>query len=599
MAFTPLPNSHYYLVAEHSGKVLEVKDASHADGAIIQQNAAKPFAESTHQQFTFNDGGERIYVLRVKHSQKVIDIAGGSKDDRIAVQQYGWHGVDHERFRIIDAGDGCVFLEAVHSGKVLEVYGEEKGDEKPVLQYHNHYSGKNKHQRFRPVLAEEGFAPSSLPGFTSPSQIVRDVTLGITGLIPTAGGAIKGVVGMLWPDAGPSLIWNQVMRYIESYVESRLEEVRITALRNTIEGAKANLRTFVDLVPGTEKATKLVSTITALNQVDRPFFDIHSAERTLSYLVTIGTIKLTLLQEAARYYADIAKQTDDPNKAVHMKELRDGIAEYTRAAKAFRAAAMKARVDRIGRDFRVIPVGREYHDFTHSVTLKDGADGREMQIYSNRNGNTEETKNKLWNIRKALVEAQFGAQLDAILAPSLLWGAFDPDKPRPTSKTVKANVGPWGSVHDPIALADGKGIARIELWADAQLRGIRITNRSAERHMVGAELGTYCGSLDLAADEYIVGVYGSAYYYVHSLFVETNFGRRLGGGNFHQAYRFQADLPPELSARLVDITASGGPKNVDSIRLDWEYALQGEYPVLLTEAVDEGDEAERLADELQ
>ncbi|MEO8673239.1 MAG: RICIN domain-containing protein [Tahibacter sp.] len=574
MAFVPSPGSYYYLVAEHSNKVLEVAGASGEQGALIQQNTPKPFLDSYHQQFIFNENGsERIYVLRVRHSQQVIDVEAGSKNDGAKVQQYSWHAVDFQRFRVIDAGDGSFFLEAVHSGKVLDVAQADTGDAKVVVQHANHYNGTNKHQRFRAVLAEAGFDPMQLPTFTNPSQVVRDVTLGIAGLIPEAGGAVKGLVGFLWKDQSSTMIWNQVLRYIESYVESRLEQVRITALSNTVEGARTNLSEFVTLANGAERATKLVATITALNQVDRPFFNRDSAERTLSYFVAIGTIKLTLLQEQARFYAENAGIPNDDNKAAHMVALRRGITEYTVAARHLRDDILKSRVDRIGRTFTVIPVGRSYHDFTSEVTLTDNVDNRQMMLRSNRDGNSDATKDLVFAQRKKVVEAQFGAKLDAILAPSMTWESFDPDKKRPVKQTVSRHVGPWGTLHTDTALAGGHGIAKIELWSDNQLRGIRITNRQGQQQMCGAQKGNSV-SIALKAGEVITGVYGSAYYYVHSLFLETSFGQRIGAGEFHRAYRFQADLPPELRAGVVDIHAAGSTVAVDGLRFDFAYELE-------------------------
>lgn len=584
MAFVPIPGSHYYLVAEHSNKVLEVADASGAQGAVIQQNAPKPFLDSFHQQFAFNENGERIYVLRVRHSQQVIDIEAGSKNDGAKVQQYSWHSVDHERFRVIDAGDGSFFLEAVHSGKVLDVSHADMGDAKAVVQHANHYVATNKHQRFRAVLAEEGFEPLQLPGFTNPSQMVRDATLGIAGLVPEVGGAVKGVVSFLWKDQSSTMIWNQVLRYIESYVESRLEQARITELRDRVEGARTNLLEFVALNNGTERATKLVSTITALNQVDRPFFNRSSAERTLSYFVTIGTIKLTLLQEQARFYAENAGLATDENKAAHMVALRRGIAEYTDAARYLRGIILDSRLDRIGRAFTVIPVGRSHHDFTYEVTLTDGADNRQMMLRSSRDGDSEPTKERVLAQRRRVVEAQFGAKLDAVLAPSLAWESFDPDKKRPVKQTVSRKVGPWGTLHTDTALAGGQGIAKIELWGDNQLRGIRITNRNGQQQMCGAQKGN-SASITLKVGEVITGVYGSAYYYVHSLFLETSFGQRIGAGEFHRAYRFQADLPPELRAGVVDIHGAGSTVAVDGLRFDFEYELETTPPSSVALAV--------------
>jgi hypothetical protein len=118
---------------------------------------------------------------------------------------------------------------------------------------------------------------------------------------------------------------------------------------------------------------------------------------------------------------------------VHERSLRNGIAEYTRAARYFREEALKARVARIGNDFREVQVpGQGYHKFTYDITLRDGGDGNENVVRYGPNGGAETVqgraamKDKMRREREATVRAQFGAQLDAILAPSLLWRSFEP-----------------------------------------------------------------------------------------------------------------------------------------------------------------------------
>jgi hypothetical protein len=576
MAFAPISGAWYYLVAAHSDKVLEVKDAAHGNGAVLQQGDPKKFTDSDHQQFTFVRIAERAYLLRARHSQKVLDVKDASTDDGATVQQWDWHDAGQELFHVIDAGDATFYLEALHSGKVLDVAGEGKTAGTPVVQHRNHYNGKNLHQRFRPVLAEAAFAPAQLPGFTNPSQIMRDVTMGIAGLIPQAGGAVRAVVGLLWPDQNPSMIFGQVMKYIEAYVESRLQEERHRNLRAAIDGAKTNLTQFAGLEPGKEKGDKLTQTNSVLNAVDRNFFFTDAPEQTMSYLVTMGTIKLTVLQELARNLEALTT-VPDTNQQQHLGWLRAGIAEYTTAAQRFRELALERRQDRIGHDFRILPTADG--DYVRDFILRDAADGSETVIRVDARNESQENaaRTRLFDQRAATLRAQYGAQIDAILAPALLWRSFDPEQPRPARKAIETKTGAWGNVATEVNLSGGKEISKIEVWADSMVHGLRVTNRANESQMVGAATGTL-HEMQLAPEESVSGAYGSAYHYLHSLFLETSFGRRLSAGQLQTGYRFQADLPLELKAWLGNITASGGSNSVSSIQFHWKYVLEGEYP---------------------
>jgi len=575
LAFAPIPGAWYYLVAAHSDKVVEVKDASHDNGAVLQQGDPKAFDDSHHQQFTFVQIAERAYLLRARHSQKVLDIKDASTSDGATVQQWEWHNAGQELFHVIDAGDATFYVEALHSGKVLDVSGESKAAGTPIVQHGNHYNGRNLHQRFRPVIAEAAFSPERLPGFTNPSQIMRDVTMGIAGLIPQAGGAVRAVVGLLWPDQNPSWIFNQVMKYIEAYVESKMQEKRNRDLRAAIEGAKINLQQFIDLPPGQEKGEKLTNTNTVLNNVDRDFFFADAPEQTMSYLVTMGTIKLTVLQEMARNFGAITTVTDT-NQKQHLDWLRAGIVEYTQAAQLFRELALKRRQDRIGYDFRIFPTS---DGFVRDFIMRDAADGSETVIRVNAGTQAQENaaKTLLFDQRVATLRAQYGAQIDAILAPARLWNSFDPGQPRPERKTIDAKTGAWGNVVTEVKMSGDKEISNIEVWADSQVHGLRVTNVDDQSQMVGSATGTH-HELHLAPGERVSGVYGSAYHYLHSLFLETSLGRRLSAGELQTGYRFQADLPLELKAWLGGITASGGSNSVSSIQFHWKYVLEGEYP---------------------
>jgi hypothetical protein len=582
--FKPASGAHYFLVAAHSGKVLEVKDASDANGAIIQTAEPKPLKTSNHQQWAFNRNSDRVWVLRSRGSQKVIDVQGNSADDGATVHQWDWHGVDSERFLIIDAGDGTFYLQFLHSGKVLDVAGASKDAGVRVVQHRNHFNNQNQHQRFRAVLADEKFEPSNLPGFTNPSQMIRDLTLGLAGLIPTAGGAVRAVTAFFWKDAGPSMIWNQVTHYIDQYIEQRLSQERLKTLGDAIAGAKKNMEDFNGMEPGEPKANTLDATIRVINSADQPFFRDTDPENTIKYLVAMGTIKLTLLQEQACHYPAIAGRTDHPNRAVHFAALRREIAEYTAAAQRLREAAIKERCARIGNDFRLPQPGPT----TFDAILRDavpGIDGHQemcLRITEPESitvAGRETAKARLRKAREKCIEGQLGAELDAILAPARLWASFDPEAKHPPEKsTVTAKVGPYGTVGH-VSTSSGQ-IEQITMWADDQIRGIQVTCRGGNRGnsiMVGVERGQK-SELVLANDEHITGAYGSIFHDVRSLTFETSRGHRVSAGPWSSGFRFQADLVPDIKPRLGAIAASPTGNGISSIEFHWNYDLEGEYP---------------------
>ena len=95
--------------------------------------------------------------------------------------------------------------------------------------------------------------------------------------------------------------------------------------------------------------------------------------------------------------------------------------------------------------------------------------------------------------------------------------------------------------------------------------------------MAGTEVGKR-QEIVLAAGEFVAGIDGSASHHLISLFVESTFGKRIAAGALSVGPRFQADLPPELKAKLADITASTDGNSVSSIQFHGAYELEGNYP---------------------
>jgi hypothetical protein len=77
-------------------------------------------------------------TIRAQHSGKVLDIAQASTDDGAALIQYEWKGTDNQRFAVDDVGGGRFVIRAKHSGLVLDVAGASLDDGAAVTQWGRH-----------------------------------------------------------------------------------------------------------------------------------------------------------------------------------------------------------------------------------------------------------------------------------------------------------------------------------------------------------------------------------------------------------------------------------------------------------------------------
>jgi beta-glucanase (GH16 family) len=122
----------YTITAKCSGKVLDVKDVSTADGGKMQQWTN---FSANNQKFRVDDMGNGYYKLTAIHSGKVLDVPNSSTASGVQLQQYTDNGSDAQRWRIVDVGGGYYKLISKASGLAMDVAGASTADGAAVQQY--------------------------------------------------------------------------------------------------------------------------------------------------------------------------------------------------------------------------------------------------------------------------------------------------------------------------------------------------------------------------------------------------------------------------------------------------------------------------------
>jgi hypothetical protein len=128
------PPATYTLTARHSGKLLDVFNASTADGANVVQWAANG---QTNQRWRFTDAGGGYFTVASANSGKCLDVYGGTgaTADGARVVQWACHGGTNQQWRLQDVGSGYVQLIARHSGKCLHVLNGATTDGAQAVQW--------------------------------------------------------------------------------------------------------------------------------------------------------------------------------------------------------------------------------------------------------------------------------------------------------------------------------------------------------------------------------------------------------------------------------------------------------------------------------
>jgi hypothetical protein len=122
----------YLLRAKHSGKVLDVGRASTDNGANVHQWT---YWGGDNQKWLLQDAGNGSYYLKAKHSGKYLDVSAVSTATGANVHQWAFTGAANQQWELQDAGNGYYYLKAKHSGKYLDVAGVSTADGANVWQW--------------------------------------------------------------------------------------------------------------------------------------------------------------------------------------------------------------------------------------------------------------------------------------------------------------------------------------------------------------------------------------------------------------------------------------------------------------------------------
>ena len=132
---------YYKLVNKKSGKALEIKDASTADGGLAIQYG---FSGGTNQIWKIESAGSGYYYLTNVNSNKVLEVKDQSTANGAAVDQWSNNGGNHQKWEINDLGNGYYKILNANGGKALDVSEGSTADGASIIQYT--YSGGDNQQ---------------------------------------------------------------------------------------------------------------------------------------------------------------------------------------------------------------------------------------------------------------------------------------------------------------------------------------------------------------------------------------------------------------------------------------------------------------------
>lgn len=139
------PGVFYQLVAAHSGKAIDIEQASTQPGARAIQWTSH---SGQNQQFQFVSSGGGFYRIVARHSGLVLDAWNSNPNNGAEIRQGTDLNGTNQQWSVVDRGGGQISLINRLSGRALDVSQASTADGAPLTQWDSH-GGAN--QRFQLV----------------------------------------------------------------------------------------------------------------------------------------------------------------------------------------------------------------------------------------------------------------------------------------------------------------------------------------------------------------------------------------------------------------------------------------------------------------
>lgn len=164
------PNKCYRFVFTHSGQVLDVRNSSTANGAIIQQYV---WHGGKNQIWKIQSIGNGYYKIVSTNTSKVLDVPNSTSSSAV-IRQWDYVGGSNQQWQIIATGTNVYKLVNKYSGKVTDIPGTNVTTNGVALQQNT--DSNQADQRFRieavtcPVVREDADEITQVTIFPNPSK---------------------------------------------------------------------------------------------------------------------------------------------------------------------------------------------------------------------------------------------------------------------------------------------------------------------------------------------------------------------------------------------------------------------------------------------
>lgn len=401
------------------------------------------------------------------------------------------------------------------------------------------------------------------------TTIALGIVQGASSLLPEEGQSIAqsvmgGLINYLYPQTGPD-VWALIKAQVEALVKQEIQDDKIQSFNDTLDGIKATLQEYVALTDPVRKGTDLQDILNAFTSLKAQEKEIVAPQRALPYLVMLGTLHISALQEmylhGAQYFSTGADSSLDH------KNLKDDINYYSGRLTTLKAGAMDWR--------RSL--------FSKGMGQADGLPYFIDNYRTNGVGSLLYGRADQFDTYQQKMVDIFSEQLDAFMIPSFLWRYMDPDcQDVPMRRSAFMATGPFGAgLNGDVFFYDPQygPIIEISVSTGDFVCGITTVYASGMFQKHGASGTDH--ALAVPSNMKIVKANGFEGDQLNDLWLGSDDGQTWVGGGPHTGNTWNAEPPSGADAFLVGfsgnasktVATENGPVEgrVGSLYLHWKY----------------------------
>jgi hypothetical protein len=403
------------------------------------------------------------------------------------------------------------------------------------------------------------------------------------------GGILSQVIGLLWPKPGDEAedTWLSIKNYVEAMIDQKLNKERLESLTKDLQGVQSIAQEYARTsMVSPQKGHFLSDLISGLLAIEPKFWDARNPEQMFPLFSSFGTLWIFALAEQALVYKQVYHE-DDPDEAIHRKELNDAITKYTAGAQQMFDVVYAWRFSLLTLTEKHTREGANSSGSTWTLTdiykgapFKKEATHWDFGLHYHNPGGQAAMEAEM-AIRVTQINSTFVESLQNLLAVAQLWKYVDPTVPRPLKIYKIGNEGPWGggpefgSPYMDTPPAPGSRITKIRLRHDRVVECLEVFYDGQSGGVHGNPNGGNLSELELAADEYVTEVSCRAGDFIDRLEFKTDKNRLVSGGGTGGRIAFTAR--GHESWQDVSLFAVGGSadsRRMTGLSLQWRHMTE-------------------------